>query len=127
MKRFLLDTHVVIWWLASDQRLGTSARDAIEDGEAIVYISAVTAFEMSTKKRLGKLDVPDDLTEQMAANSILELPVTITHGLEAGGLPLHHKDPFDRLLVAQARCEDLTIVTSNKIIGSYDVLTLPAN
>ena len=125
--RLLLDTHVVIWWLASDRRLGAAARKAIEDEQSAVFISAVTGVELSTKKSLGRLDAPDDLSEQMEAFSFEELPVTLAHGFEAGRLPWHHKDPFDRILVAQARCEDLTLVTSDRILSEYDVQTLAAN
>jgi PIN domain nuclease of toxin-antitoxin system len=124
--RLLLDTHVVIWWLAADRRLGTAAREAIEDEHAAVFVSAITGFEMSTKNNLGKLDTPDDLVVQLRASAFEELPVTFTHGVEAGQLPWHHKDPFDRLLVAQARCEDLTLVTADRVLTKYDVRTLPA-
>ncbi|MFL6144559.1 MAG: type II toxin-antitoxin system VapC family toxin [Labedaea sp.] len=126
MTRLLLDTHVVIWWLAADPRLGAKARDAIADRDGEVFVSAVTSFELATKKTLGKLDAPDDLAEQLEANAFEELPVTIAHGWEAGRLPLHHKDPFDRLLIAQARCEGLTLVTADQMLRSYDVVTMPA-
>jgi PIN domain nuclease of toxin-antitoxin system len=123
----LLDTHVVIWWLALDRRLSAAAREAIEDEHAAVFVSAVTGFEMSTKSNLGKLDAPDDLADQLRASAFEELPVTLAHGVEAGRLPWLHKDPFDRLLVAQARCEDLTLVTADRVLSKYDVQTLSAN
>jgi PIN domain nuclease of toxin-antitoxin system len=125
--RLLLDTHVVIWWLARDPRIGDSARDAIKAADNAVFVSVITGFEIATKKKIGKLDAPDDLSERLQAKGFEELPVTLAHGLEAGQLPLHHKDPFDRLLIAQARCEDLTLVTADQMLGEYDVKTLSAN
>lgn len=125
--RLLLDTHVVIWWLAGATRLDDYARAAIDADDNQIFVSAVTAFEIELKKKVGKLDAPDDLPEQMQANAFEELSVTFRHGREAGRLPLHHKDPFDRLLVAQARCEDLTIITADRVLSDYDVKTLPAN
>jgi PIN domain nuclease of toxin-antitoxin system len=127
VKRLLLDTHAVIWWLASDRRLGAKALDAIADSNNEVLVSSVSGFEIATKRKLGKLDVPDDFSEQIQANGFAELPVTLRHGLEAGQLPLHHNDPFDRLLIGQARCEDLIIVTSDPMLSVYDVELLPAN
>ena len=125
--RLLLDTHVVIWWLADDPVLGVEAVDAIGDPDNVVFVSAVTGFEISTKKKAGKLDAPDDLPEQLRASAFEELPVALFHGLEAGRLPLHHKDPFDRLLVAQARAEGLILVTADRMLSQYDVRILPAN
>jgi PIN domain nuclease of toxin-antitoxin system len=125
--RLLLDTHVVIWWLARDPRIGDSARDAIKAPDNAVFVSTITGFEIATKKKIGTLDAPDDLSEQLQAKGFEELPITLAHGLEAGQLPLHHKDPFDRLLIAQARCEDLTLVTADQMLGEYDVKTLSAN
>jgi PIN domain nuclease of toxin-antitoxin system len=127
MMRLLLDTHAVIWWLAADACLGEEARTAIGNSDSAVFVSAVTAFEVATKKKLGKLNTPDDLIQQLRANAFEELPVTFEHGLAAGQLPLHHKDPFDRLLIAQAQCEDLTIVTSDRMVRLYDVRTMAAS
>lgn len=124
--RLLLDTHVVIWWLADDDCLGVEAVDAIGNPDNIVFVSAVTGFEVATKKNLGKLDAPDDLPDQLRESAFEELPVTLFHGLEAGRLPLHHRDPFDRLLVAQARSEGLVLVTADRMLSNYDVQTMPA-
>jgi len=127
MMRLLLDTHVVIWWLTREPRIGATAHDAIRDRDNAVFVSAVTGFEIATKKKIGKLDAPDDLPDQLPAKGFDELPVTLVHGFEAGRLPLHHNDPFDRILVAQARCEELTIVTADRMLSEYDVRILPAN
>lgn len=125
--RVLLDTQVLLWWLFDDPRLSTDISAVISDEGNEISISAISAFEISTKKLIGKLDTPDDLEEQLEASAFIELPATIAHCFEVSKLPLHHKDPFDRLLVAQARCEDLTLITSDRMLSKYDVRTLPAN
>lgn len=89
-------------------------------------VSAVSAWEISIKKALGKLAAPDDLEHQVQAGGFLPLPVSIAHGVAAGQLARHHEDPFDRILIAQARAEGLTIVTRDKRFADYDVALLPA-
>lgn len=126
MKHLLLDTHVVLWWLDGATRLGADTRTAIEKPDNYVAVSSITAFEIATKKKLGKLRVPDDLATQLEANAFDELPVTVGHGLAAGDLPPHHRDPFDRLLIAQARLENLTLVTADRSLADYDVPILDA-
>lgn len=123
--RLLLDTNVVIWWLEESPRLGMVTREAIT-GEAEVVVSAVSAFEIAAKMAVGKLRAPGDLAVQIAEQAMIELPVTVRHGLAVGQLPLHHRDPFDRLLIAQAMCERLTIVTADRAFAAYDVPILPA-
>lgn len=123
--RLLLDTNVLIWWLEESPRLGPDARDVItREGEVIV--SAVSAFEIAAKMAIGKLRAPPDFAEQITEQAMIELPVTLRHGLAVGQLPLHHRDPFDRLLIAQARCEGLTIVTADRAFTAYDVPIMPA-
>lgn len=126
MQRLLLDTHVVLWWLQDSPLLGTTAHEAIEEPDNWVAVSSASAFEIAIKKKLGKLGAPDDLEEQLDTNAFEKLPVTFAHGLAAGALPLHHRDPFDRLLIAQARIDDLALVTADQQIRSYDVSILPA-
>jgi len=121
----LLDTNVLIWWLEESSRLGKQAREMIT-GEPEVVVSAVSAVEIAAKAAIGKLRVPGDLSEQIAEQAMIELPVTVRHGLAVGQLPLHHGDPFDRLLIAQARCEKLTIVTADRAFAAYDVPIMPA-
>ena len=124
--RLLLDTHVLLWWLADGQTLSPTARAAIADGSNLVAISAVSAWEISIKRALGKLSVPDDLEYQITANGFVALPITISDGLAAGGLPRHHDDPFDRMLVAQAQAESLTVVTRDARFAHYDIDVLRA-
>ncbi len=117
--RLLLDTHSLLWWLA-DEGLTTQARDAIADPANVVVVSAASAWEISRKKALGKLAAPDDL------GGFLPLPISIAHGVAAGQLARHHEDPFDRMLIAQAYAEGLTIVTRDKRFSEYGVALLPA-
>lgn len=124
--RLLLDTHVLLWALADDARLLPSARDRIADGRSSVFVSAVSAWEITIKRALGKLRVPDDLVEQLRMARFEDLDITIEHALAVADLPDHHRDPFDRLLVAQARVDGLTIVTHDPQVQQYDVAVLPA-
>ncbi len=118
--RLLLDTHVLLWWLA-DEGLTPQSRDAIADPENLVMVSAASAWEISIKKALGKLSAPDDLEQQVDESGFAALPISIVHGLAAGRLPRHHDDPFDRMLIAQALEEGLTLVTHDKRFTDYDV------
>ncbi len=120
----LLDTHVLLWVLMDDARLPAAARTAIEDGRTRVLVSAVSPWEITIKAGLGKLRAPDDLLRQIAALRFEELDVTFAHALAVADLPDHHADPFDRLLIAQARTERLTLVTSDPAIRLYDVTVL---
>lgn len=122
----LLDTHALLWWLADDPTLSTEARAAIADPETQVFVSAATAWEMSIKATLGKLDVPDNLEEVLQENHFQELPIRIRDARAAGQLPQHHRDPFDRMLVAQAVLENLTVVTRDRAFEAYGVAILPA-
>lgn len=123
--RLLLDTHVLLWWLGALPRLGVSARDAIATADKVL-VSAVSGYEIGFKRFLGKLDVPDDLESQLERHGFDRLPVTLRHAARAADLAVHHRDPFDRILVAQARCEGLTLVTTDRKISVYDVPILPA-
>lgn len=114
----LLDTHVLIWWLADPGRLSERARSAIGDGGNIVFVSAVSVWEMAIKSALGKLRRPDDLEAQMKRERFEELPIRHAHAQAVGDLRLLHRDPFDRMLIAQARAESLTLVTDDaKVLG----------
>lgn len=123
--RLLLDTTALLWWLA-DEGLTPQARDAIADPGNLVVVSAVSAWEISIKKALGKLAAPDDLEHQVQAGGFTPLPITIAHGVAAGQLARHHDDPFDRMLIAQALAEGLTIVTRGKRFSDYSVALVPA-
>ncbi|MCC6695764.1 MAG: type II toxin-antitoxin system VapC family toxin [Candidatus Hydrogenedentes bacterium] len=122
----LLDTHALLWWLADDPELSREARAAISAPQHIVYVSAASAWEISIKRAIGKLQAPDDLDTAMAASAFQELPITVAHALAAGQLPDKHSDPFDRMLVAQAMIESLTLVTRDERIASYQVPTIRA-
>lgn len=121
---FLLDTHVVLWWLADDLALTPAARTAISAADTAVFVSAVTAWEISIKQALGKLNAPDDLEAALLANRFQPLPITVAHALTAGRLPRHHDDPFDRMLIAQAQHAHLTVVTHDATFRLYEVPVL---
>jgi len=123
--RLLLDTHALLWWLA-DEGLTDQARNAVADPANLVMVSAVSAWEISIKKASGKLTAPDDLGRQVDEGGFTPLPISIAHGIAAGELPRHHDDPFDRMLIAQAFAEGLTVVTHDKRFADYCVATLPA-
>jgi PIN domain nuclease of toxin-antitoxin system len=116
----LLDTHVVLWWLAGDPTLADDVSARL-DHEPDVYVSPVTTWEIAIKQGLGKLRAPVDLPERVRDAGFRGIPIMTAHAIAAGRLPLLHRDPFDRMLVAQARCEDLTLVTRDEDIQKYDV------
>jgi PIN domain nuclease of toxin-antitoxin system len=118
----LLDTHVVLWWLADDPGLTADVKERI-DTELDVFVSAATTWELTIKQALGKIG-PPDLPERVAGSELCELPITSRHAIRAGRLPLIHRDPFDRMLIAQAQCEGLTLVTRDGEIQKYDVSLL---
>ncbi len=117
----LLDTHAFLWWLDDPQLLSKAARKAIGNGKNTVYISAAVAWEIAIKRSLGKLDAPDDLETAMVANRFLSLPVTISHALAVRTLADHHRDPFDRLLITQAKLEGFKLVSRDPHIPRYGV------
>lgn len=123
----LLDTHAVIWWATDPGKLPLSTYQRI-DAEPQVLVSAVSAYEMTFKLALGKLPVVArlliDLPGYLAAQSFEPLPVTLAHAETAGRLPLHHRDPFDRLLIAQALVDDLTLVSNEALFDRYGVRRL---
>jgi PIN domain nuclease of toxin-antitoxin system len=123
--RLLLDTHVVLWWLADDPTLSEDIKHRL-DHDPEVYLSPATVWEVAVKQALGKLKAPDDLAQRVGDSGFRALPITGEHALAAGRLPAIHRDPFDRMLVAQARCEQLTLVTRDKDIQRYDVRLLTA-
>ena len=116
----LLDTHILLWWLADSPRLSKKARKAIEESDA-VFVSAVSAWEIELKRTRGLLRAPDNLEATLRARDLQTLPITIAHAVAAGSLPRHHGDPFDRMLVAQASIESLTLLTADKRQAAYNV------
>jgi PIN domain nuclease of toxin-antitoxin system len=121
--RLLLDSHVFLWWKAADQRLSPAMVRAIAEAEE-VYVSAATAWELGLKVSLGKLRLPESVEDGVLAAGFRELPVNFRHTREAVVLPPHHHDPFDRMLVAQALCEGLTIMTHDDKITQSEVALL---
>jgi PIN domain nuclease of toxin-antitoxin system len=119
----LLDTHVLLWWLADSPRLSRTARTAIRDSD-LTYVSAASAWEIEIKKSLGKLSAPDNLEATLGAYRLRPLAVTVAHAIAAGRLPRHHGDPFDRMLIAQASLESLTLVTRDARLKVYGVPVL---
>jgi PIN domain nuclease of toxin-antitoxin system len=116
-----LDTHVFLWRLDDPRLLSKAARKAIGDGKNTAYVSAAVALEIAIKRALGKLDAPADIEAAMAANRFLPLPVTIAHALAVETLPQHHRDPFDRLLIAQGRHEGFEFVSRDSHVALYGV------
>lgn len=123
----LLDTHVLLWWLLNDRRLGAQSRAAIASGANSIQVSAATIWEGSIKAGLGRLDLKGlDLVTEVATEGFLMMPITADHAWRAGSLPQHHHDPFDRLLVAQTELEQMTLVTANVVLAAYGVPILKA-
>lgn len=128
--RLLLDTHVFLWCVNDDKRLSKKARTAISTADE-VYVSSASIWETSIKVKLGKLDANmDDLVDAISQSGFLELPITAQHALVTFQLPEIHKDPFDRILIAQAISEPLRLITADSILRQYsdlvDVITSPA-
>ena len=122
---YLLDTHTLLWWLFDDPKLSNAARQAIADPEHRIWVSAASAWEIATKARLGKLpeagDVPVRLDHYLRKARFSELAVAISHGLRAGALPGSHRDPFDRMLMAQSLATGYPIITVDPVFSEYGV------
>jgi len=127
----LLDTHVLIWWVRNSARLGKQARALILDQETEVWVSCASIWEISIKAALGRLDLLDPIAEELPRelekSGFRSLAINLDHALAVRALPLHHRDPFDRMLVVQAQCEGLTLVTVDPKISAYDVRTIDAS
>jgi PIN domain nuclease of toxin-antitoxin system len=120
----LLDTHALLWALGDPDRLSSAARSVLESRATPAYASAASVWEISIKRRSGKLTAPDDLIAQAEEAGFDSLPIAASHAWRAGELPLHHRDPFDRMLIAQALADGLTVVTKDPVFASYGVPTL---
>lgn len=119
---YLIDTHILLWWLSDDKKLSKKVRDLIADADNRILASAVSVWEIAIKKSLKKLKVPDNLSKIIETSDIEFLPVTVDHAWYVERLPLIHHDPFDRLLIAQCLVEELTFVTVDKIIPTYKIM-----
>jgi PIN domain nuclease of toxin-antitoxin system len=125
--RLLLDTHALLWWMTDDPSLPAPARRAIGSSDNDVVVSAASVWEMSIKAHAGRLRLPsDDVAGDLHASHLRLLPISPAHAWLAGALPQHHRDPFDRMLIAQAQVEGLTIVTRDRRFEPYGVPLLAA-
>jgi PIN domain nuclease of toxin-antitoxin system len=124
--RLLLDTHFLLWWLADDPALGDRAREVISAPENLIFFSAASVWEIRIKQGIGKLELPNNFADVLAGQALEPLAVLVAHAHGLQDLPPLHRDPFDRLLIAQARIERLTLLTRDQIISRYDVATLLA-
>ena len=126
--RVLLDTHTFLWWTDNDRRLSSQVRSIIGDGNNTLFFSAASGWEIVIKARLGKLQVPGDLapfiTDHLVRNNVTTLSIHLSHTLYVYTLPSLHRDPFDRLLVAQSQLEHLPILTADPLIQQYAVETI---
>ena len=123
--RLLVDTHALVWWWTDDQRLPAAARAAIADEESVVLVSAASAWELSTKHRLGKwadvARIVEGFGDLVRRSRFRDLPITLAHAVRAGSLGGTHRDPFDRMLIAQAQAEPAVIVTGNPVFRGYNI------
>ena len=124
--RLLLDTHIFLWWLSDWEQISESARAAIADPNNEVLVSAVTGWEIGIKKARGRLVAPDNLAAVVEEKRFEHLSLTFAHAERAAALPPHHRDPFDRMLIAQAQAEGLVLVTRDSRIADYEVATMGA-
>ena len=128
--RVLLDTHVWLWMWGEPERIRNEARTVIEDPATELHVSAVSAWEITTKFTAGRLKLPTSAEAWLADPShrrdLTELPITFAHAIRAGTLPPHHRDPFDRMLVAQAQVEGLVLLSADRRLDAYEVESLPA-
>ncbi len=126
--RTLLDTHAFLWWVIDSPELSQSARSVMGDSTNELYLSAASGWEIAIKTKLGRLEIAGDpeklIPEQMVLNAISGLPVQMSHALHVFQLPDLHRDPFDRILIAQARLEEIPIITRDSAISQYDVETI---
>ena len=124
--KLLLDSHALLWWLEDSPILSAEVHEAIAESANAVAVSAASVWELEIKRATGKLRAPAQLVRRIEAEDFEPLPITLDHGVAAGKLPLHHRDPFDRILIAQAQIEGLTIVTRDPRFAPYAVATMAA-
>jgi PIN domain nuclease of toxin-antitoxin system len=128
--KLLLDTHAFLWWLAGDERLSDEGRRRLRSMDTVPVLSAASSWEIVIKHRLGKLELPEDpesfVTSRMAREGISGLPIEHAHALAVADLPMHHKDPFDRILIAQAIVEGIPILTADSAFMEYDAELIQA-
>jgi len=126
----LLDTHLLIWWMEGSSKIGKKAKNALIHPEATIWLSAASIWEISIKAAIGRLQPfhpPEKWTSKLYELGVHSLSITVEHAEAVRHLPLHHADPFDRILIAQAQCENLTLLTADPLIRAYDVRTMDAS
>ena len=121
----LLDTQIAFWWLGDTPELPDAVREVVQDADNVVYVSAATIWEIAIKRALGKLEIGDEYVSEIADQGFVELPIRWQHAKRVEALPMLHRDPFDRLLIAQAQALGLTLVTTDGLIREYAVNVLP--
>jgi len=121
---FLLDTHILLWWLENDSKLSGEIRSVVSDPNNLIFVSAISSWEIAIKQSLGKLTLPNNLEEALDISRFEVLSITLAHGIRVADLPMHHKDPFDRMLISQALVEGLTIITVDNKFKLYEVSLL---
>ena len=123
--KVLLDTHSFLWWITNDERLSSHARSIISNGDNELLLSSASGWEIAIKARLGRIHLPDKpesfIADQLNLNSIQSLPIYMSHALHVYNLPSHHRDPFDRMIIAQAQVEDIPILTMDLQITKYEI------
>ena len=123
--RLLIDTHALLWWFSDDPSLSSAARDAMAATSNVLLVSAASAWEIATKVRLGRLHGAEELAAEFPGflhrEGFTTLDITADHGIRAGLLPGPHKDPFDRMLIAQAQAENLPMVTNEQVFEAYGI------
>jgi PIN domain nuclease of toxin-antitoxin system len=119
--KLILDTHAALWWLADDDRLGAVAAELLGDAANVALLSAAVVWEVAIKRSLGRLDAPDDLVATLLGGGAQALPIKLAHAEQVARLPWHHRDPFDRMLVAQAAVEQAVVVSRDPALLAYGV------
>jgi PIN domain nuclease of toxin-antitoxin system len=118
--KLILDTHAALWWLSGDKRFGAAAEEQLADPTNQVLLSAAVVWEVAIKRSLGKLQAPDEFAATFLAGGAQPLPISLEHAAEVERLPWHHRDPFDRLLIAQATIERAALVSGDEALRAYD-------
>ena len=121
--RYLLDTHIFLWWLADDKKLLEKPRELIKNPDNQIFISVASAWEMSIKSKIGKLSLKTTIHDCFEGSGFLVLDLLLTHVLELDKLPPYHQDPFDRILIAQSKVENLILISDDMKIKKYDIRT----
>ena len=128
--RYLLDTHILLWWIFDDPKLNTECRDIIRNPDHRILISSASAWEIATKYRIGKLPEAKQLVNEypqvLHQAKFIELPITAAHALRAGSLPIPHRDPFDRMIMAQAELESLPLITDDRAFHTGLIQVIPS-